>query len=118
MTDSKDKCNQNQKLKKWGFKFFDRTPQTAKAKNDTLKGDSSTDGKSFPLAMARVGERLEVAKLKGGEGTVHRLIGMGLIQGTELQIVNIVNENIIVAVGDNRIGLGKGLAQKIICKNV
>ena len=68
--------------------------------------------------MASVGERLAIAKLKGTEGTVHRLIGMGLVPGTELQIISIGNGSVIVGLGDNRIGLGAGMAQKIMCTNV
>ena len=68
--------------------------------------------------MSCVGERLKIVKLKGTEGTVRRLIGMGLVAETELQIINIADGSIIVAIGENRIGLGVGLAQKIMCTNV
>ena len=75
----------------------------------------SNTGKSFPLAMACEGERLQIAKLKGSEGTVHRLIGMGLVPGAEIKLINIVSGSVIVAIGDNRIGLGMGMAQKVMC---
>ncbi|WP_042490571.1 FeoA family protein [Anabaena sp. PCC 7108] len=119
MTDSKNNYNQNnQKPRGWGLKFFGQTPQTPQAEENILKSGSFVDtGKSFPLAMANVGERLAIVKLKGTEGTVHRLIGMGLLPGTELQIISIANGSIIVALGDNRIGLGAGMAQKILCTN-
>ncbi|MEM7713602.1 MAG: ferrous iron transport protein A [Cyanobacteria bacterium P01_A01_bin.68] len=35
--------------------------------------------------MARVGERLKIAKLKGSESTMHRLISLGLVPGTNVQ---------------------------------
>ncbi len=120
MTDSKNDYNQhNQKLKGWAFKFFGQTPETPEAEENTIESGSFVDtGKSFPLAMASVGERLAIAKLKGTEGTVHRLIGMGLVPGTELQVISIANGSVIVALDDNRIGLGAGMAQKIMCRNV
>jgi ferrous iron transport protein A len=119
MTDSKNDYNQHQKLKGWGFTFFGQTPQTLETEENTPKSGSFVDtSKSFPLAMASVGERLAIAKLKGTEGTVRRLIGMGLVPGTELQIIIIANGSVIVALGDNRIGLGVGMAQKIMCTNV
>jgi ferrous iron transport protein A len=109
----------NQKLKGWGFKFFGQTPETPEAEESTLKsGSVLKTSKSFPLAMASVGECLAIAKLKGTEGTVRRLIGMGLVPGTKLQVISIANGSVIIALDDNRIGLGAGMAQKIMCTNV
>lgn len=72
-------------------------------------------GKSFPLAMACEGEYLHIVKLKGSEGTVRRLIAMGLVPGTEVQLINIIGGSVILAIADNRIGLGVGMAQKVMC---
>jgi ferrous iron transport protein A len=120
MTNNKNDYNQqNQELKGWGLKFFGQTPDTTQAGENTDESGSFADtGKSFPLAMASVGERLAIAKLKGTEGTVRRLIGMGLLPGTQLEIISIANGSVIVALGDNRIGLGAGMAHKIMCTNV
>ncbi len=109
--------NRNQKLKGWGFNFFGNTPATALTKENSAEMGFEIDtGKSFPLAMASVGECLRIVKLKGAEGTVRRLIGMGFVPGIELQIISTTNGSVIVALGDNRIGLGVGMAQKIMCK--
>ncbi|MBC1238387.1 FeoA family protein [Nostoc sp. 2RC] len=119
MTDSKNNYNQHQKPKGWGFTFFGETPETPELEEKTPKSGSFVNtGKSFPLAIASVGERLVIAKLKGTEGTVRRLIGMGLVPGTELQVISIANGSVIIALGDNRIGLGVGMAQKILCTNL
>ncbi|QMS86510.1 ferrous iron transport protein A (plasmid) [Nostoc edaphicum CCNP1411] len=119
MTDSKNNYNQHQKPKGWGFTFFGETPQTPELEEKTLNNGSFVNtGKSFPLAIASVGERLAIAKLKGTEGTVRRLIGMGLVPGSELQVISIANGSVIIALGDNRIGLGVGMAQKILCTNL
>ena len=116
MTHSKNDYNQ-QMGQGWGFNFFEQKSETPLSDKNSFKSDSLNAGKSFPLAMASVGERLRIVKLKGTEGTVRRLIGMGLVAGTELQIINIADGSIIVALGECRIGLGVGLAQKIMCTN-
>ncbi len=118
MTHSKNDYNQ-QMGQGWGFNFFGQKSETPLSEKKTFKSDSLLNaGKSFPLAMSCVGERLRIVKLNGTEGTARRLIGMGLVPGTELQIINIADGSIIVALGDNRIGLGVGLAQKIMCTNL
>ena len=90
--------------------------QDGKAEKTTqVPYKQSNTGKSFPLAMAREGERLQIVKLKGSEGIVHRLISMGLVPGAQIQLINIVSGSAIVAIGDNRIGLGMGMAQKVMC---
>jgi ferrous iron transport protein A len=119
MMDHNNDDNQNPKPKGWRFNFFGKTPSTPATDENNLSSDSFVEtGKSFPLAMAGVGERLRIAKLKGTESTVYRLISMGLVPGTEVQIINIANGSVIVAIGDNRIGLGAGMAQKIMCINI
>lgn len=121
MTDTKDECNkhnQKQKCQRWGLKFFRQKSGRKKVEESKLEDGCFRECKSFPLTMARVGEYLAIAKLKGTDSTVHRLISMGLVPGTKFQIINIVNGSIIVGVGDSRIGLGTGLARKIMCTNV
>jgi len=85
------------------------------APQDCLAANSVGSSKAFPLAMASVGDRLSVAKLNGSEGTVRRLIGMGFLPGMEVQIVNHACGSLVIAIADNRIGLGVGMAQKILC---
>lgn len=120
MAENKDDYNQqnsNQKPKGWGFKFFGQTPQSKEAEEITEIG-SQTEASKFPLAMACVGDRLRIVKIRGSEGSVRRLIGMGFVPGTELQIISTVSGSVIVALGDNRIGLGLGMAQKIMCTTI
>lgn len=71
--------------------------------------------KPFPLAMASQGDSLQILKLKGSEGTTHRLIAMGFVPGSKIKLINIIGGSVIVGIGDNRIGLGIGMAQKIMC---
>ena len=100
------------------FSFYGETPEASKTEEGSTEiQPDSTKSKSFPLAMASIGEKLRIVKLKGSDGTVRRLIGMGFVSGIEVQIVSNSGGSVIVAIGDNRIGLGAGMAQKIMCTN-
>ncbi len=99
-----------------GFTFYGETPEVSETEDSSTKTQPAVGGgKSFPLAMASIGEKLRIVKLKGSEGTVRRLIGMGLVPSIEVQIISNSGGSVIVAIGDNRIGLGAGMAQKIMC---
>ncbi|WP_293148046.1 MULTISPECIES: FeoA family protein [unclassified Microcoleus] len=101
------------------FTFYGETPEVSQTAEDSTEVQpDSAQGKSFPLAMASVGDKLRIVKLKGSEGTVRRLIGMGLVPGIEVQIVSNSGGSVIVGICDNRIGLGAGMAQKIMCTNL
>lgn len=101
-----------------GFTFYGETPEVSGNQKCSKENQPGLpEGKSFPLAMASVGEKLRIVKLKGSEGTVRRLIGMGLVPAIEVHIVSNSGGSVIVAIGDNRIGLGAGMAQKIMCRN-
>ncbi|MEO6863416.1 MAG: FeoA family protein [Microcoleus sp.] len=101
-----------------GFTFYGETPEVSQTEDSNTEAQpDSTKSKSFPLAMATVGEKLRIVKLKGSDGTVRRLIGMGLVPGIEVQIVSNSGGSVIVGICDNRIGLGAGMAQKIMCTN-
>lgn len=102
-----------------GFTFYGETPEVSETEDSSTKTQPAVaGGKSFPVAMASIGEKLRIVKLKGSEGTVRRLIGMGLVSGIEVQIISNSGGSVIVAIGDNRIGLGAGMAQKILCMNL
>jgi ferrous iron transport protein A len=101
-----------------GFTFYGETPEVSETEDSSTETQPAVaGGKSLPLAMASIGEKLRIVKLKGSEGTVRRLIGMGLVPGIEVQIISNSGGSVIVAIGDNRIGLGAGMAQKIMCTN-
>ncbi|MEG5058676.1 FeoA family protein [Microcoleus sp. A2-C5] len=101
-----------------GFTFYGETPEVSQTEDSSIEAQpDSSQTKSFPLAMASIGDKLRIVKLKGSEGTVRRLIGMGFVSGIEVQIISNSGGSVIVAIGDNRIGLGAGMAQKIMCTN-
>ncbi|PAX49090.1 FeoA family protein, partial [Brunnivagina elsteri] len=106
--DSENEQNQEAKPGSWGeFSFLGETPTTSEASENYAEiSVEFNTGKSFPLAMACMGDRLKIVRLKGSEGMVKRLIGMGFVAGCEVQIISTSGGSVIVALADNRIGLG------------
>jgi len=69
---------------------------------------------AFPLPMATEGERVKIVGVTGGKLLIKRLIAMGLIEETELQVLQRQRENaVVVACGEMRLALGFGIANKI-----
>lgn len=68
-----------------------------------------------PLAMTRTGETVRVAGVEAGRRLQARLSSMGLLPGTVLRVVtNDFPGPFIVAVGETRLALGRGMAQRIL----
>lgn len=130
MTGDKNKQTLDQRR----FTFFGETGETAAAdsvgtqsqeavvrsqhKSVSAPGSTSvltTNAESaFPLATATVGDRLWIFGHQG-KGGMSKLLGMGLVPGTAVEIVSSTGTgSVIVAFGDNRIGLGAGMAEKVL----
>ncbi len=70
-----------------------------------------------PLMSARQGERLVIKKFTGGAGSRMRLMSMGLRLGDEIDVITNLNQGqLVIAVENRRLVLGRGLAQKIMVK--
>lgn len=69
----------------------------------------------MPLAMMKSGEKARIKKIVGGRTARGKLTGLGLVCGKEVKIHsdNSGSGPLIIAMGDNRIALGRGLAHKI-----
>lgn len=69
----------------------------------------------IPLTSAKTAERVVIRELSGGTSSRLRLMSMGLRVGDELEIItNYGKGQMVVASGNQRYVLGRGLAQKII----
>lgn len=103
-----DRGQRQQQHRGWGFSFFGETPE-AIAEEIPAEG-----GASFPLARAAVGARVWVIGFQG-KGGMNRLLSMGLTTGVELQIMSSQpSGSVVVAIQGSRLGLGAGMAQKIL----
>ena len=72
-----------------------------------------------PLTMTRAGETVFVTAVEAGHKLKTRLSSMGLLPGVEVRVVsNNARGPFIVAVGDTRLALGRGMAHKILVEPV
>ncbi|MFW6001151.1 MAG: FeoA family protein [Halanaerobium sp.] len=70
----------------------------------------------MPLSMMKSGETGCIKKITGGRTARGKLTGLGLVCGKEVKIHsdNSGSGPIIIALGDDRIALGRGMAHKIL----
>ncbi|USS41746.1 FeoA domain-containing protein [Thermococcus aggregans] len=69
------------------------------------------------LTQMREGERGIIVDILGGHGVRSRLLGMGIAPGTKIVVIKPGNPGpYIIAVGNTRIALGRGVAEKIIVR--
>jgi Fe2+ transport system protein FeoA len=70
-----------------------------------------------PLALCQQGERVMVRVIAGGMGVRRRLESMGLYPGEEVEVVSAQGGPIILNVKGCRLGIGCGMAHKIMVSN-
>jgi len=67
-----------------------------------------------PLHKAKQGEKLIVKEFEAGKNMQHRISSMGLKTGDLIEIVSSgFGGQVVIAIGENRLVLGKGMAEKI-----
>jgi Fur family ferric uptake transcriptional regulator len=74
-----------------------------------------TTSTARPLTDVAVGERVRLVSIGGDRGVGRRLADLGLIPDSEIQLVNNTGA-IIVALGNTRVALGRGVAAKILVR--
>jgi ferrous iron transport protein A len=76
-------------------------------------------GVQLPLAMTTMGDRVWVVQIKGGHRMVRRLTDLGIVQGSEVTVVSrTASGSVIVALQGCRIGLGAGMAHRVMVTTV
>ena len=73
---------------------------------------------SLPLTMADSGQRLRLVSIGGDTRRSHRLTELGLTPGVELVVLRDDGGALLIAVGDTRLALGRGLAQRVFVTSV
>lgn len=69
----------------------------------------------MPLTIVQSGKRVYVVGMTGGGGLRGRLAAMGLVPGTQIEVIrNLSPGPVIINVRGSRIMLGHGMAQKIM----
>lgn len=65
------------------------------------------------LSLVRDGEEVKVVSFDGGRGVHRRLRELGITKGSKIRVVQNNGGPVIVMVGDSRMGLGRGISDKI-----
>lgn len=69
---------------------------------------------AMPLTMAGEGAEIRVASIIGGQRSAHRLAELGLTPGVTLTVIRDSGGTLLIAIGDNRLALGYGMAQSVL----
>lgn len=72
-----------------------------------------------PLSFLPISQNGVVKDIIGGRGVWHRLTEMGLVRGATVRVVK--NDGcgpLIVALGEGRLVLGQGIAQKVMVEEI
>jgi len=71
--------------------------------------------KAMPLPLAKPGEKYLIKEIAGGRMARLRLFAMGLRPGDEVEVISdSFGDGIIIARGETRVAVGKGIADKIL----
>ncbi|MGD1700826.1 FeoA family protein [Dapis sp. BLCC M229] len=95
----------------WKFDFFN---ELSNGQIDDEVRATVKDNNSYPLSQTTVGQKVWLVGFQG-KGGINRLLGMGLNPGAQLQIISAQpSGSVLVAIEDNRIGVGSGMANNIL----
>lgn len=86
-----------------------------------LRSHAASAGGSdpIPLARARAGERVRLVRTHAGRGLQAHLASLGLLPGCVFSVVTADPQGpVIVALGESRVALGRGMAHKIFVEPV
>lgn len=74
-------------------------------------------GQFLPLALVRPNREVSLMAVTGGQGLRRRLNDMGLSKGVKFKVIHAsVVGPCIISLGNSRLVLGRGMAQKILVK--
>lgn len=66
-----------------------------------------------PLSDLPLGARGRIAEIRGGRQLAHRLQGLGLRVGSEIEVLHRRGSGVVVSVGATRVALGGGVVEKL-----
>lgn len=67
----------------------------------------------MPLAMLKIGDEARIESIAGNDETRKRLETLGFVAGTPLRVLQIAAGNMILAVHESRVAIGKDVALRI-----
>lgn len=67
-----------------------------------------------PLSDLPQGSRGRVCAIHGGRQLAHRLRGLGLRVGSEVEMLHRRGQGVVISIGETRVALGAGVAEKLL----
>ena len=67
----------------------------------------------MPLAMFKTGDKARIASIAGNDETRKRLETLGFVPGTPVRVLQVAAGNMILAVHESRVAVGKDVAMRI-----
>ncbi|MDJ0599703.1 MAG: FeoA family protein [Crocosphaera sp.] len=105
----------HRRRKGWSFDFFSDSSETQVESRELP--ETSKNSEHYSLSQTQVGQQVWIVGFVG-KGGMSRLLGMGLTPGIQVQVISAQpSGSVLVAIQDNRIGVGAGMAQKILVSN-
>lgn len=68
----------------------------------------------MPITLCHVGDCVTIKKIRGNDEVKAHLKGLGFVEGSEIVIINKVNNSVIVSVKASRIALDQSMASRIL----
>lgn len=124
-----DELNNRQKRHRrhrgWQFTFLGEISETQEDKSnqtqfasELIQNKLKTEG-LLPLSSTQVGDRLVITQILRGRNMVCQLRKQGLTLGSEVLVISkTTTGSIIVSIGDRQVGLGAGMANKVMVKTI
>ena len=73
----------------------------------------------MPLTSAAPGTTVVINRIKGGRETLRKLADMGLNVGSQLSVINNMEEGpLLLKAEDSQITLGRGMSEKVMVKEI
>ena len=80
---------------------------------------NKTSDSLIPLSQLEPGRRARVSTVQGGRGLTQRLAALGVIPGTEVELVQTgFGGPVILRVRESRVILGHGMAHKVLVARI
>ncbi|MCB2293323.1 FeoA domain-containing protein [Clostridium algoriphilum] len=73
---------------------------------------------SMPLNFVGIGKFAEIHSVQGGENICKKIMEMGMSKGAIVKMMKNDSGPVIVKVGETRLVLGRGMAQKVMVREV
>jgi len=68
----------------------------------------------MPLSMLPPHHPARIVEVRAGHRLKERLAGLGLVPGNTVEVLNTSSGPLLLAVGDARLALGRGMAHKVL----